>query len=512
MSEHGNENEDEVEFSITKWYADSHISVAGLKKLQSHEVKDLESLLLMTDRDISSIKLAAADRAKFDKSVSLLRGAEKLPPPPPPEGDPHELSRRHSEQSLPASSSSQGQSQSGDGPPIPPIPPIPVIQASQFSLNEVAAFLAGKPLPENLRQTVVNLSGVDPVQQPNIQLPPPSLPNVQYPPPSITGYTGASTGANAIQHPSLTSSLQQAFAGLSLQDCTQYQTSPTRSTPQLPGQYPQQQPVTVVPCSPSSYCVNHAAYLPSGTSAVNPISRDPSLQSLTEQYQRTSQRDNLNINSCNPRQGEPLYLPVNFCSHLRGNRCDDEEILRTESGAKLYLSHNSKKLQPEKLTQGLFFAANARILARLVPNLTPELACYLDYLRQIGDLLVNYTSVSVYQLDHEHRFEVAELGCPWNTIDSTLALNWLKKKDAIQSSTSARGVAPSSKSNSAQKQSLPACCWQYNQPSGCQFPNCKFPHLCNVPGCRKDHPSYKHVFRNQVKSNSTQQSAIQNSP
>ena len=74
------------------------------------------------------------------------------------------------------------------------------------------------------------------------------------------------------------------------------------------------------------------------------------------------------------------------------------------------------------VNQGLFFA-NARILARLIPNLTPEVAIYLDYLRQIGDLFINYTSQSVYCLDHEHPFEVVEKPKPFNEICPMLALN-----------------------------------------------------------------------------------------
>jgi hypothetical protein len=74
--------------------------------------------------------------------------------------------------------------------------------------------------------------------------------------------------------------------------------------------------------------------------------------------------------------------------------------------------------------------ANARILARIIPNLTPGIAHYLDYLCMIGDLLVNYTSQSVYLLDHLHRYEVIERNQPVNQIDPTLSLNTLKKKES----------------------------------------------------------------------------------
>ena len=97
-------------------------------------------------------------------------------------------------------------------------------------------------------------------------------------------------------------------------------------------------------------------------------------------------------------------------------------------------------MQPEKLSYGLFFGANARILARLVPNLTPELACYLDYLRKIGDLMLNYTTSSVFLLDHEHRFEVVEQpDKKWNCIDQGLLMNVLKKREVSTATSTSTG-------------------------------------------------------------------------
>jgi hypothetical protein len=204
-------------------------------------------------------------------------------------------------------------------------------------------------------------------------------------------------------------------------------------------------------------------------------------------------------------------LPVNFCSHVRGSRSEEEELLQTPGGSKLLLTHaGSKKIVPEKLNQGLFFGANARILARLVPNLTPELAIYLDYLRQIGDLLVHNTSSSVYCLDHKHRYEVAEFGLPWNEINPTLLSNWLKKKDVTttppNSAASSRSQPRTANFAKPFNYRTQTWCWQYNQPEGCAFaPNCRFPHKCSVEGCFGDHPAFKHNFRGPSKS-------VQNQP
>ena len=165
---------------------------------------------------------------------------------------------------------------------------------------------------------------------------------------------------------------------------------------------------------------------------------------------------------------------------------------------------------PEKLSYGLFFGANARILARLIPSMTPELHSYLDYLRKLGDLMVNYSASSVFLLDHEHRFEMIEGTNPWNFIDPTLSLNILKKREvtSLTVSNTVSRVSSVGNNNSGRQQSVRksgVICWQFNQQDGCAFtPNCRFVHMCNIVGCGQDHPAYKHVFR--ATTSTTQQS------
>jgi hypothetical protein len=183
---------------------------------------------------------------------------------------------------------------------------------------------------------------------------------------------------------------------------------------------------------------------------------------------------------------------------------EDEELLKTEGGTSLYLGNSPREIQPEKLNAGLFLGANARILARIIPNLTPGVSMYLDYLRMIGDLLVNYTPQSVYVLDHLHRYEMVERNQQINQIDPTLSLNTLKKKEVSNhgtGATSSKSVSSAGKSQSNTKNDfkqtygeLPIC-WQFNQPEGCKFSNCRYIHNCNVLGCGGAHPACKHIFQ-----------------
>ena len=124
------------------------------------------------------------------------------------------------------------------------------------------------------------------------------------------------------------------------------------------------------------YTPQRPASVPNRNSSL-PSYRDQRLQHRVDGYQNSGVNDLWNINEYNPAntQGELLYLPCNFVSHVRGSaRADDEELFHSASGTKIYIANGPKKVQPDKLSYGLFFGANARILACLVPNVTPELA------------------------------------------------------------------------------------------------------------------------------------------
>jgi hypothetical protein len=356
----------------------------------------------------------------------------------------------------------------------------PAAGSQTFSFQEVASFMAGGIVPQNLQIEANNIHSAGlPGQQPLSGTP---------------SCMQQGTPQSQVQQ-SAVSPLQSAFAGLQLQD-------PSRALGQVnQGVYSRgesSQPRYQPPSYASRDSYMQAVPLYSAQNNLMP-SRQSSVQ--VDAYGRTVLRDLLGINECQlPKQGEGLFLPVNFCSHVRGSKGEDEEILQTPTGSKLYLSPSGKKITPEKLNQGLFFGANARILARLVPNLSPELALYLDYLRQLGDLLLNYTSTSVYCLDHEHRHEVLESGRPWNEINSSLQLNWLKKKDAVVPNPTlpsrAQGRPNSLFARNALASKSQIICYLFNSAEGCPFgATCKFLHKCSVEGCTESHSALKHGFR-----------------
>ena len=494
------------EFDFNLWLLETHISDKGLTKLAAHEVKDRESLLVLTEDDVKELKLATADRAKFLTALAEFRGTK-----PPDISTPV---KRIQSKSADTGPDSEHKDVDGTSSEEQIKPDIESQSTVRYTIEEVATFMAGGALPAILNETLNNTqvtarataspiivspsvaahhSNFD-VNRQQLTSPYP----VTFFPPTPTANAQPSFGGGHL------GSYQGATGGFPAVNYHPAQAYPY-ALPQVHQQYP-----SSLPCYSPPQIVNQPGRLPT----TQTLSRDANLHSQAVGYQNTVLRDLSSLNAYNPRYSGELYLPVNFCSHIRGvsSRQEDEELMSTEGGTKLYLANGTRKVTPDKLNQGLFLGANARILARIIPNPTPEILSYLDYLRKIGDLLVNYTSQSVYHLDNEHRFEVIEQNLPLNFIDPTLSLNILKRKDGTPNSTvgskpgSSRtspgtSTTKSSKSDKQTYGQIPFC-WQWNQPDGCRFSSCRYIHKCSVENCGGPHPAHKHVFRSEKQSTS----------
>jgi hypothetical protein len=191
-------------------------------------------------------------------------------------------------------------------------------------------------------------------------------------------------------------------------------------------------------------------------------------------------------------KGEQPLLPVNFLRNPKGTVTDVEEQVVSSNG-KLVVKPNIKKPTPDQLTAGQWVAANAIILARLVPRFTHQQLCdYLDYERKIGGLLQIFTHSSVFILDNEHRIDHHRVGGKWNKIDPLMVGSILKKKDdsLLPAGVSTSGYRSTSGNVSAgnvagqsrrpQFKSRGAC-WAYNSPHGCTFgTDCKYTHVVST--------------------------------
>jgi hypothetical protein len=195
--------------------------------------------------------------------------------------------------------------------------------------------------------------------------------------------------------------------------------------------------------------------------------------------------DDLPVND----RGEKVLLPINFLSSIRGTQ-DKDEVLHSGKGINLVLQVSNKRVTPDKLSAGQWIGANSRILDKLITSgrlSASQLADYLDYSRKIGDLLQQYTTSSVFMLDHVHRLEVHDKPSKqWSDIDATLQSAHLKKKDEFNNSQAANrfssGSARDSRDNRGrgyQNRHVGSPCFAYNSPEGCRYTKdkCRYDHV-----------------------------------
>jgi hypothetical protein len=212
-------------------------------------------------------------------------------------------------------------------------------------------------------------------------------------------------------------------------------------------------------------------------------------QGDSSEFGRHLLKDFLTVNDCFTNSaGEKPMLPVNFIRNPKGTITDLDEQVVTEDG-RLVVKPNVRKPTADQLTAGQWVAANAIILARLLPKLSQqELYDYLDYERRIGGLMQLFTHSTVFILDNEHRIDVHRYNDRWNDIDPTMIGSLLKKKEESQMPANIhtaprRDSQRSSNQGSRQGSSRQdgrknAACWQYNSPEGCPFgQTCRYGHF-----------------------------------
>jgi hypothetical protein len=76
MSEDSNEDD----FSINEWMSLNGITDAGVKKLETCQINDLRTLLLIGDAEIEQLKLNIGDSLRFKAGIKKLHDLKDTPP------------------------------------------------------------------------------------------------------------------------------------------------------------------------------------------------------------------------------------------------------------------------------------------------------------------------------------------------------------------------------------------------------------------------------------------------
>ena len=139
----------------------------------------------------------------------------------------------------------------------------------------------------------------------------------------------------------------------------------------------------------------------------------------------------------------------------------------------------------------MWVAANARIMNELITtgklSGTSSIADYLSYTVKFSELLESHTLTSVMLYDNEYRKLQNKYGFRWGSDSQHLHTRFLVKRRTQ--------FAPMpQEANARNRQPLTAApiCKQFNSLLGCQWPNCRFQHVCLISNCNQTHPQHAH--------------------
>ena len=115
---------------------------------------------------------------------------------------------------------------------------------------------------------------------------------------------------------------------------------------------------------------------------------------------------------------------------------------------------------------------------------------YLAYIVKVSELIEEHTWQSVILYDNEYRKLQHRHGFRWGSDSQQLH----KKRQG----TSPSNHIPPARARGSKSSTELSICKLYNSPTGCQWPRCKFQHICIAPGCGKKHPEYAHYYGSQT--------------
>jgi hypothetical protein len=234
------------------------------------------------------------------------------------------------------------------------------------------------------------------------------------------------------------------------------------------------------------------------------LARNKELADLLAEYNSggvkdllTAQESSVTTTSRSTSSGEkllkkPLLIPDHI-HYWNGLEDDDDDSFVTTLGKTFKLEGRRRRLLPREVSIPQWLSPNLNILELLSESWTPaEVKEYLEYSKQIGDLLQIYTSASVFCLDDSHRRDVHRGFRRWNAISGHQERFFLVRDRSVNmasgGSTSSSGAASGRRRRNRPGQP----CVAYNSTDWCKYKeNCKFPHICSDKLCGGNHPRHQ---------------------
>ena len=234
------------------------------------------------------------------------------------------------------------------------------------------------------------------------------------------------------------------------------------------------------------------------------------INNLVQEQQRLSVSSLTNGSNCQPSQvswndpqihlssaagkSTPTYHDI--CDFVQSN-LEEEVVLGNQGDQQIVVKSGPKKPRIENITLCQWSVANLAILYKLVGENKlqgPALMDYLSYSTKIYQLVQKFSLVSVMLYDREYRKLQASLNFRWGTDVQHLSNIHLQARDkpAAQGNQQKKAPAPFKPVRHGQgKQEIISR--NYNSQKGCSFVECKFKHVCIIPGCKQNHSALNHT-------------------
>ncbi|CAG2200278.1 unnamed protein product [Mytilus edulis] len=187
--------------------------------------------------------------------------------------------------------------------------------------------------------------------------------------------------------------------------------------------------------------------------------------------------------------------------HMSGT--SEEKLISDASGGQLIFKSGPVKPKLESLSLCQWSSANLSIMYKLLSSgdlPQTQLLDYLSYTARIYNLVASCDMVSVFFYDREYRQLQKQHKFRWGTDVPHLHSIYLRPKGFIKPQTGgskyqSTGPRPGVKhdiSYASHTSGGREICKRFNSRKGCFMTNCRFEHVCAVPGCANKHPAHSH--------------------
>ncbi|VDI17050.1 Hypothetical predicted protein [Mytilus galloprovincialis] len=226
--------------------------------------------------------------------------------------------------------------------------------------------------------------------------------------------------------------------------------------------------------------------------AVQTGSGDIYVQAITKQLQ---QQQSLPLgDNLNKHQGQSTVHPEGT---------SEEKLISDASGGQLIFKSGPVKPKLESLSLCQWSSANLSIMYKLLSSgdlPQTQLLDYLSYTARIYNLVASCDMVSVFFYDREYRQLQKQHKFRWGTDVPHLHSIYLRPKGFVKPQTGGSkyqttGPRPGVKhdiSYASHTSGGREICKRFNSRKGCFMTNCRFEHVCAVPGCANKHPAHSH--------------------